>query len=84
MEADQAATADLFTTDAQVFTMTDREAIREHFAGIAKVDHNVNVALSSNLIVEIEDHATATNYVCIAHPCLTIVHAYREYAGTCF
>ena len=65
LQADQAATADLFTEDAQAFTLNGRQAIREHFAGIAKVDHNVNVNLSSNLIVEVEDedHATATNYV---------------------
>ena len=65
LQADQAATADLFTEDAQAFTLNGREAIREHFAGIAKVDHNVNVVLSSNLMVEVEDedHATATNYV---------------------
>ena len=39
LQADQAATADLFTEDAQAFTLNGRQAIREHFAGIAEVDH---------------------------------------------
>lgn len=65
LEADQAATADLFTEDGRAFTLAGREAIREHFARIASVDHNVNVTLSHNFLIDVEDedHATATNYV---------------------
>ena len=65
LEAEQAKTADLFTEDGRAFTNVGREKIREHFAGIAAVDDNVNVLLSSNLLIDVddEDHARATNYV---------------------
>ena len=65
LEGEQAKTADLFTEDGQAFRLVGREKIREHFAGIAAVDDNVNVLLCSNLLVDVddEDHARATNYV---------------------
>ena len=65
LQADQTATADLFTEDAQAFGLSGREAIRAHFAAIEKADNNVNVVLCSNLLVETtgDDHATATHYV---------------------
>ncbi len=65
LEADQAKTADLFAEDGQAFKLVGREEIREHFAAIAAVDHNVNVNLCSNLLIDVddEDHARATNYV---------------------
>ena len=65
LEGEQAKTADLFTEDGQAFRHVGREKIREHFAGIEAVDDNVNVNLSSNLLIDVDDddHAKATNYV---------------------
>ena len=65
LEGEQAKTADLFTEDGQAFKHVGREKIREHFAGIEAVDDNLNVNLSSNLLIDVddEDHARATNYV---------------------
>lgn len=65
LEGEQAKTADLFTEDGQAFRHVGREKIREHFAGIAAVDHNLNVLLCSNLLIDVddEDRARATNYV---------------------
>lgn len=65
LEGEQAKTADLFTEDGQAFRYEGRERIREHFAGIAEVDDNLNVLLCSNLLIDVddEDHARATSYV---------------------
>ena len=65
LEGDQAKVADLFAEDGRAFELVGREKIREHFAGIAAVDDNVNVVLSTNLLIDVddEDHARATNYV---------------------
>ena len=65
LESEQAKVADLFTEDGQAFKHVGRDEIREHFAAIAAVDDNVNVALSTNLSIDVddEDHARATNYV---------------------
>ena len=65
LEGEQAKTADLFAEDGQAFELIGREKIREHFAGIAAVDDNVNVNLCSNLLIDVddEDNARATNYV---------------------
>ena len=65
MKASRPTTADLFAEDGQAFELVGREKIREHFAAIAAVDDNVNVNLSTNLLIDVddEDHATATNYV---------------------
>ncbi len=65
LEGQQAKTADLFTEDGRAFTYVGREKIREHFAGIAAVDNNVNVNLCNNLLIDVDDddHARATNYV---------------------
>ena len=65
LEGEQARTADLFAEDGQAFELVGREKIREHFAGIAAVDDNVNVLLCTNLLIDVddEDHARATNYV---------------------
>lgn len=65
LEGEQAKTADLFTEDGQAFKHVGREEIRDHFAGIEAVDDNVNVVLSSNLVIDVDDddHARATNYV---------------------
>lgn len=65
LEGQQAKVADLFTEDGQAFRHVGRERIREHFAGIAAVDDNLNVLLCSNLLIDVddEDHARATNYV---------------------
>ena len=59
LEGEQAETADLFTEDGRAFTHVGREKIREHFAGIAAVDDNVNVNLCNNLLIDVddEDHA---------------------------
>lgn len=65
LEGEHAETADLFTEDGRAFTHVGREKIREHFAGIAAVDDNVNVNLCNNLLIDVDDdhHARATNYV---------------------
>lgn len=65
LEQEQAEVADLFAEDGQAFALVGREKIREHFAAIAAVDDNVNVNLSTNLLIDVddEDHARATNYV---------------------
>ena len=65
LEGDQAKVADLFAEDGRAFELVGREKIREHFAGIAAVDDNVNVNLCTNLWIDVddEDHARATNYV---------------------
>ncbi|MDE0451356.1 MAG: nuclear transport factor 2 family protein [Gammaproteobacteria bacterium] len=65
LEQDQAKVADFFAADGQAFALVGREKIREHFAAIAAVDDNVNVNLSTNLLIDVddEDHARATNYV---------------------
>ena len=65
LEGEQAKVADLFAEDGRAFELVGREKIREHFAGIAAVDNNVNVVLSTNLLIDVddEDHARATNYV---------------------
>lgn len=65
LEGEQAKVADLFAEDGQAFALVGREKIREHFAAIAAVDDNVNVNLSTNLLIDVddEDHARATNYV---------------------
>ncbi|MEM7363287.1 MAG: nuclear transport factor 2 family protein [Pseudomonadota bacterium] len=65
LESDQSATADLFSEDADAFGLIGREAIREHFEGIERVDNNVNVNLCTNLLVDSQDddHATASHYV---------------------
>ena len=65
LEGDQAKVADLFAEDGRAFELVGREKIREHFAGIAAVDDNVNVNLCTNLLIDVddEDHARATNYV---------------------
>lgn len=65
LENEQSKTADLFTENGQAFKLIGREKIREHFASIEAVDNNVNVNLSSNLVIDIENayHARATNYV---------------------
>ena len=65
LEGEQAKVADLFTEDGEAFTHIGREKIREHFAGIAAVDDNVNVNLCNNLLIDVDDenHARATNYV---------------------
>ena len=66
LEADQAAVADLFASDGEAFGLVGRDAIREHFAAIEKVDHNVNLNLCTNLLVaaQNDDRATATHYLC--------------------
>ncbi len=65
LEGEQGKTADLFTEDGEAFSHVGRENIREHFASIESVDDNVNVNLSSNLVIDVldADHAEATNYV---------------------
>ena len=65
LEGEQAKVADLFAQDGRAFELVGREKIREHFAGIAAVDDNVNVNLCTNLLIDVddEDHARATNYV---------------------
>ena len=65
LETEMGKVADFFTKDAQFFNYDRREKIREHFSHIETVDHNVNVNLSSNLIIDVldETHAMATNYV---------------------
>ena len=65
LEGNQAKVADLFAEDGRAFELFGREKIREHFAGIAAVDNNVNVNLCTNLLIDVddEDHARATNYV---------------------
>ena len=65
LEGEQAEVADFFAEDGQAFELVGREKIREHFAGIAAVDDNVNVNLCTNLLIDVddEDHARATNYV---------------------
>lgn len=65
LEDEQAEVADLFAEDGQAFELVGREKIREHFAGIAAVDDNVNVLLCTNLLIDVddEDHARANNYV---------------------
>ena len=65
LEGEQARTAELFTEDGSAFKHIGREQIREHFAGIEAVDNNVNVVLSNNLLIDVDDddHARATNYV---------------------
>lgn len=65
LEGEQAKVADLFAEDGQAFKLVGREKIREHFAAIAAVDNNVNVNLSTNLLIDVDDgdHARATNYV---------------------
>ena len=65
LEGEQGKTADLFTDDGEAFTHVGRENIRKHFASIESVDNNVNVNLSSNLVIDVRDsdHAEATNYV---------------------
>lgn len=65
LEGEQAKVADFFAEDGQAFALVGRKKIREHFAAIAAVDDNVNVNLSTNLLIDVddEDHARATNYV---------------------
>ncbi len=65
LEGEQAKVADLFAEDGRAFELVGREKIREHFAAIDAVDDNVNVVLSTNLLIDVddEDHARATNYV---------------------
>ena len=65
LEGEQGKTADLFTEDGEAFKHMGRENIREHFASIETVDNNINVNLSSNLVIDVvdADHAEATNYV---------------------
>lgn len=65
LESEQGSTADFFTEDGQAFDLVGRERIREHFKSIESVDNNVNVNLSTNLVIDIENayHARATNYV---------------------
>ncbi len=65
LEGEQAKVADLFAEDGQAFKHVGRKEIREHFARIEAVDDNVNVVLSSNLLIDVDDddHAKATNYV---------------------
>ena len=62
LETEMGKVADFFTKDAQFFNFDGREKIREHFSHIETVDHNVNVNLSSNLIIDVLDatHAMAT------------------------
>ena len=66
LEADQGATADLFAPNGEAFGLVGRDAIREHFAAIEKVDNNINLNLCTNLLVDAQDddHATATHYLC--------------------
>ncbi len=65
LEADQGKTADLFTEDGDAFGHVGREVIREYFSEIEKVDNNVNVVQSSNLLIEVldENNATGSGYV---------------------
>lgn len=65
LESEQGKIADLFTEDGEAFQHVGRANIRKHFASIESVDDNINVNLSSNLVIDIEDieHAKATNYV---------------------
>ena len=64
LEGEQAKVADLFAEEGQFAKFNGREQIREHFDHIEKVDHNVNVLLCSNLLIDVVDdnHATATHY----------------------
>ena len=64
LEGEQGKVADLFVEDGQFSKFIGREQIREHFDGIEKVDHNINVNLCSNLLIDVidDDHATATHY----------------------
>ena len=65
LEGKQASTADLFTEDGQAFSHVGREKIREFFKGIEAVDDNLNVLISSNVLIDVDgqDHATASSYV---------------------
>jgi hypothetical protein len=78
LESQQGKTADLFTEDGQAFEDVGREKIREHFSEIEDVDNNVNVLVSSNLLIDVEDedHAAATSYVThyVADPLSPALH----------
>ena len=65
LETDQSKIADLFTEDGEAFTHVGRESIRAHFGAIETVDNNVNVNVSSNLVIAVHapDRASASNYV---------------------
>jgi len=65
LETEMGKVADFFTKDGQFFNFHGQEKIREHFSHIQTVDHNINVNLCSNLIIDVMDeaHAQATNYV---------------------
>lgn len=64
LESDQGKTADLFTEDGDAFGHVGREVIREFFSEIEKEDDNINVLLSSNLVIEVLDanNATGSHY----------------------
>lgn len=64
-EFEHAKSADLFTEDGQAFDNVGRETIREAFSKIDPQDIEVNVLLSSNLVIDVsdKDHATGAGYV---------------------
>ena len=65
LEGEQAKTADLFAPDGTAFGLVGRDEIRGHFGEIESVDNNLNVNISTNLVIDVEDenHVSATNYV---------------------
>lgn len=65
LEGEHTLLADLFTEDGRAFELAGRNAIRQRFADIKAVDHNVNVNLCSNLMIDVVDevNARAENYV---------------------
>ena len=72
-ERDHADTADLFTEDGQALGTQGREAIREHFSRFDPRDVEVNVLISSNIVIDVidKDHAQGTCYAThyqYAHP----------------
>ena len=64
-EGEHGKTADLFTEDGQAFDNVGREKIREAFSKIDARDVEVNVLISTNLIIDVtdENHATGAGYV---------------------
>jgi len=72
-EREHAKAADLFTEDGQALGNEGREAIREAFSQFDARDVEVNVLISSNILIDIEkkDHAKGACYVMhyqYAHP----------------